>query len=309
MEEREAALGATTSGVWTTAAARAAGLTDDQVRRRLELRLWQRLRTGTYTYGGVTPDPLMRASAVVQACTTPRRRAVAAGRTAARVWSLPLVDDDDPATQRFEHTWDDVAVSFGEATGRNITSRQLRLQAADICFVGGVAVLSLPRTLVDLAGLLRPDALVCVLDAALHREDITPEALASLVDAHAWQPGAPSLRRAVRLADGRAESPHETLTRLLLLPVLPGLRPQVRVLDRSGQVIARLDLGDERLRLAVESDGATFHAGRAAQDRRRDRRTGWTVERCTWFETRREGPALVRRVLATAAELEARRAS
>ena len=100
-----------------------------------------------------------------------------------------------------------------------------------------------------------------------------------------------------------AESPHETLTRLLLLPVLPGLRSQVEVFDRGARLVARLDLGDEALRLGVESDGAAFHTGRAAQDRRRDSRTGWTIERCTWFETRREGPTLVRRVLSTAAAL------
>src|SRR5213079_1378479 len=39
-------------------------------------------------------------------------RAVASGRSAARVWGLPLIDDDDPATGASEHRIDDVAVWY-----------------------------------------------------------------------------------------------------------------------------------------------------------------------------------------------------
>ncbi len=306
MDDRISRLGTDTAGVWSAAAARAAGLTDDQIRGRLARGEWQRLRAGTYADAGVIPDAIMRGSAVVQAASTVRRIAVAAGRTAARMWEIPLVDDHDPATQRFEERWDDVAVTFGQATAAGVTSRRLGLVPQDACLLHGVPVLSLERTLVDLASVLRPDALVCALDAVLHRGAISPDALHALARERAWCPGAPALRAAVALTDALAESPHETLTRLLLLPVLPGLRSQVEVFDRGARLIARLDLGDEALRLGVESDGAAFHTGRAAQDRRRDARTGWTIERCTWFETRREGPALVRRVLATAAVLDAR---
>jgi hypothetical protein len=75
----------------------------------------------------------------------------------------------------------------------------------------------------------------------------------------------------VSAADGRAESPAETLVRLLLLPDLPGLVPQVRVLD-GRRVLARFDLADEELMLAVEADGRRGHAGEvmAAKDRARD---------------------------------------
>lgn len=120
-----------------------------------------------------------------------------------------------------------------------------------------------------------------------------------------------ALRTAVRLADGRAESPHETLTRLVLQPHLPGLVPQHRLRDDGGRVLARFDLGDPTLRLAVEADGRAGHEGpaMAARDRRRDRACdarGWRTERVVWFETRCRQEALVRRVLQAAREQQRR---
>jgi very-short-patch-repair endonuclease len=114
-------------------------------------------------------------------------------------------------------------------------------------------------------------------------------------------------------ADGRAESPAESVVRLLLRPVLPGLVPQVRVRDAQGRVIARLDLGDEEIRFAVEADGKRGHAGgeMVAKDRRRDRRTeanGWRVERVTWHDSRVQ-PGKTRAWVAEAAARHARRAA
>lgn len=156
------------------------------------------------------------------------------------------------------------------------------------------------RTLVDLASLLTLEALVCALDAALHRRLITTSDLHDAVAGRTGRRRGPALRRAVALADGRAESPPETLGRLLL-PVLPGLVPQVRV-RAGGRVVARLDLGDEALLLGVEMDGRRGHAGSAmiAKDRRRDApvtRLGWEVERGTWWDVRCGQPAFVERVL------------
>ncbi len=224
------------------------------------------------------------------------------------MWGIPLVDDHDPATQRFEEDHDDVALTFGETTARTLHSRQLVLAADDVCLLRGVPVLSLPRTVVDLACVLRPEALVCALDFVLHQQWFSAGELAGLAETRTGSPGVVALRQAVALTDGLAESAHETLTRLLLKPVLPGLRSQVEVFDRAVRLVARLDLGEEDLRLGVESDGSAYHRGRAAQDRRRDARTGWTIERCSWYETRREGAQLVRRVLATAAALRGRTA-
>lgn len=303
MDDRERDLGLTKAGVWTAADARLAGLTPDQVRSRLSRGEWQAMRRGTYTDGGVDPDALMRASSAVQAVASTGRRVVAAGRTAARVHGWPLVDDHDPATKRYEAAHDDLAVDAGRTIGATLNARRLTLADEDVTSVNGVPVLTPLRSVADLAVLLRPDALVCVLDHVLRTGDLTRAELDALAADRRWCPGAPALRAAVRRTDPRAESAHETLTRLVLLPALPGLVPQVPVYDDHGWQIARLDLGDRALRLGVESDGAMFHRGRATQDRRRDARTGWTIERCSWFETRCEPTQLRARVLATAAHL------
>ena len=306
MDPREERLGLAAAGVWTTTTARLAGLTDDDIRGRLARGEWQALRPGTYADAGVTPDAFMRASSAVQAACTVRRVAVAAGRTAARMWGLPLVDDEDPATQRFEAPHDDVALTFGQTTASTLHSRQLVLSRGDVCLIRGIPVLTLPRTLADLAVVLRPDALVCALDHVLHAGLVDRGDLERLVLDRRSTPGAVALRTAVELCDGRAESPLETLTRLLLRPVLPDLEPQLELRDRFGRVIARVDMGVRALRFGVEADGATFHGGRAAEDRRRDARTGWTIERCTWFDTRVRGRELQARVLTTVARLRAR---
>lgn len=196
-----------------------------------------------------------------------------------------------------------MCVSWGETSAATLHSRRLTLVDGDVQVVRGIPVLSLRRTLADLAGVLRPDALVCAIDAALHRGLVTPTELDLMVQRRTWCPYVVTFRSAVLLSDAGVESAHETLTRLLLKPVLPGLRSQVELFDAAMRPLARLDLGDETLRLGVESDGAAYHGGRAAADRRRDYRTNWTIERCSWFETRCEQHQLKNRVLQTARRL------
>lgn len=69
--------------------------------------------------------------------------------------------------------------------------------------------------------------------------------------------------RAVRLLDGRAESPQESRLRVLLAGSdLPAPVVQHEVRDRSGSFVARVDLAYPAARLAVEYDG-DHHRGRA----------------------------------------------
>lgn len=325
-------LGATSLGLWTRTEAlalRSAAHIDAHVRAGV----WQLPWRGVYADAGYVLAPEQRALAAVLASggagqpipvgppdpVTGRRRrrvrAVAFGRTAARVWGFPLIDDDDPATGAAEHLLDDVAVSRHLPTltcgGRTLQRREARLFRADLLRrPSGLWVTSPARTLVDCAGLLSHDALVCALDDALHSELVSPAQLAEAVRQRKGAAHAPALRRAVALADARAESPAETLARLVLVPSLPGLRPQVELFDAVARLVARFDLGDETIRLAVEVDGRAGHAGEpmVAKDRRRDLRTarfGWSTERVTWFDVRRRQDEMRARVVATDAELRA----
>jgi hypothetical protein len=305
-------LGVRSGGVWTrpqTLAVMSPGAVDTQVR----LQHWQVLWSGVYTDAGHLPDAEQRAWAAVLAAggaaqpVHRRLTAVACGRTAARVWGLPLIDDEDPATGRDEHRLDDVAVARHlppQARGerRLVPHRTVVARDELVRLPSGLWITSPLRTVVDCAALLRPDALTCLLDAALHAHRVLEEQVQAAVVSRPGRRGTARLRTAAALADRRAESPAETLARLLLVPVLPDLEPQVRVLDGSGRIVVRVDLGDRRVRLAVEADGKAGHAGAAmvAKDRRRDRVTeglGWCTERVTWYELRRQQAAFVQRVV------------
>ena len=246
--------------------------------------------------------------------------AVGCGRTAARIWELPLIDDRDPATSANDRLHHDVAVR--RHTASQVSSpppvegadvhllhrHQLALTPEDCELVKGLWVTKPLRTLLDLTSLITHEALVCAMDAALHSGKVKLHDLLPLAAERKGCEHAPAFSRAVAHTDGLAESPAETLARLILLPHLPGLRPQVKVYAPSGAVVARLDLADEELKLAVEPDGKRWHAGEvmAAKDRQRDATTGdlygWWTERVTWYELRRRQEAFRRRVLARAAK-------
>jgi very-short-patch-repair endonuclease len=318
------ALGAATMAVWTRRAA-LERCTPAQVATFLRTGVWQSPWPGVLADAGFVLDPGQRAHAAVLASGGegqpfpvpghPRRarvHTVAIGRTAARCWQLPLIDDDDPATGACEHLLDDVCVPqhvrpvrHTDAEGRRHELRRHRATFGPgevVQHPCGVFVSSPARTVLDCAVLLPLAAAVCVVDAALQRELVRADVLAAGLSTRRRHPHSRRLAEVLRLADGRAESPGETLTRLLLLPVLPGLEPQVRLRDR-GRIVARFDLADPSLRLAVEHDGRRGHEGRAADDQRRDAvssRLGWTTERVTWFDVRRRQAATVARVAGTA---------
>ncbi|MCW2680098.1 MAG: hypothetical protein JWM62_1499 [Frankiales bacterium] len=300
-----AALGDSTGGVWTRRQALAV-MTPGRVHTALRRGEWQVLWPAVFTDAGHVPDHDQRAWA---AALAGGRGAVAAGRTAARVHGMVLIDDQDPATGTQEHLVDDVALPVARPALAQGQRRLLRHGRRGVDVAGlpsGLLVASVEQTVGDCARLLATDALVCLLDDLLHREVLTLEQLDALARQRRWEPGGPALRQALSRADGRSESPAETLARLLLLPVLPGLVPQHRLTDQRGWVLARFDLADPALRLAVEADGSTHRGDRsAAKDQRRDRRSdalGWRTERCTWWDLRRGHQVLRARVLHGARE-------
>jgi hypothetical protein len=308
-----AGLGREHRGLWTrqeALAVTARGRVDGFVRRNE----WRAVWPGVLTDGGTELDHEQRAQAAVLACG---RGAVATGRTAARVHRLPLIDDLDPSTGARQHLVDDVATGGARRSlrmpGPDGEVRVLRRSALVLLpedvvrSDSGVRLTSPLQTLVDLASLLSYEALACAVDHALHVHLVTEGQLATAVRERTWCPGVVHLRAAVAIADRRAESPAETLARLALLPELPALVPQHRLLDRHGRVLARYDLADEELRLAVEADGKAGHAApeMAAKDRLRDRLSehyGWRTERVTWWELRRRRTAFVRRIAEVAGD-------
>lgn len=119
----------------------------------------------------------------------------------------------------------------------------------------GVPVTVVERTVIDVGrehGVL--SALV-LLDAALHGELTTVDALRScLRDCRGW-PGVRAGRQALELADSRSESPLETASRYKLRGLVPAPELQVSIYGPDRQFIGRTDFVWDDLGVAGEADG------------------------------------------------------
>jgi hypothetical protein len=140
-------------------------------------------------------------------------------------------------------------------TGRGFRMAQAPLSADEVVRRGPVPLTAPARTLVDCAREWPLEEAVVAMDAALLDQLTSPPELTRVVTSqHSWR-GAPRARRAVELADGRAESPLETRGRLRLVGAkLPPdeLQVEIRV---GGRLIGVADAWYERAAVAVEFDG------------------------------------------------------
>lgn len=138
----------------------------------------------------------------------------------------------------------------------------------EITHLSGVAVTSAARTAFDLARLWPTPGAVVALDRLLHLRLVDASELAGLLTRRIRWRGVGAGRRALALADGRAESPRETALRLVWTQTgLPRPMANAVVMDHRGAFVARVDLVDAAAGIVGEYDGA-FHA--SAQRRSRD---------------------------------------
>lgn len=155
----------------------------------------------------------------------------------------------------------------------------------DLTTIEAVAVTTPLRTAWDLGRFASRDWAMAGMDALLGTGDFTLHELVGGVERFRRQRGVVQLRELAPLADGRAESPGESVLRLrwLDLPSLPSPEPQVSIKAGDGRETYRIDLGVRSLRFGVEYDGEEHHSREEdrAHDLRRRRdlavRHGWTV--------------------------------
>ncbi len=135
------------------------------------------------------------------------------------------------------------------------------------------------RTLVDCAREWALEDAVVAMDAALDAELLTHPELTAAVLAETHWVRIGDAARAAGLADGRAESPLETLGRLRILRSgLPSPELQVEIRDARG-LVGRVDAWYEGAAVAVEFDGLVEYE---------DPRDGRSPARVLWEEKRRE---------------------
>ncbi len=155
------------------------------------------------------------------------------------------------------------------------------LLASDVVEMEGVKVTSPLRTALDLGRVRWPERAIAGLDAMLRLGAFERDELLAHVHRFTGARWVRTLRAVAPLADGRSESPGESVLRLRLVERRIPVEPQVEVWE-AGRFVARLDLADPDSRFGAEYDGEEWHSSPEQRAHDRARRTdadeqGWTI--------------------------------
>lgn len=240
---------------------------------RHELRTqYEMVHRNVYVPRGQTLTPVTRA---VAAWLWSGGTATVAGLSAAALHRTAWIDDWLPAELN--------RPSRDKAPG--IVMHSDALGDDETCVRDGIRLTTPARTAFDLGRRKGLTTAVIRLDSLMRATQVKAADVELIADRHRGARGSVQLRRALRLADGGAESPYETRTRLVLLGGgLPRPRTQIEVLNDWGAVLARIDMGWERWKVGVEFDGAQHWTDPARRNRDIDRLAelevrGWTIIR------------------------------
>ncbi|WP_425770900.1 hypothetical protein [Micromonospora sp. DT228] len=189
-----------------------------------------------------------------------------------------------------------------------IVLHQLERAPRAVTQVNGVAATEPRLTVAEIILRERRYAAVSVLDSALNRGLLTTECLATIPALIRGRRGAVAARGYLAEADGRAQSPLETRSRLRCVDGrVPPDTLQLEVRDDDGYLLGIGDLGWNVPRVIAEADGRDAHGSPEAvfADRRRQNRlvnAGWTILRFTWQDTLHPDyiPHTVRQAIAVA---------
>jgi hypothetical protein len=241
-------------GVCTWERLQRAGATRGLARSRLATGRWWRPFAGAYADAGMPPTPVTYA----KAATLLVPDSVASHGSGQQLWDVKIKESIRALA---EITVDRAATAVRPRPGLLIhrasiadDERQLR---------HGVPVFDAARTVVDLARREPPAIGLAVADAFLRAGHTDADALLRKVDEAAGLRGVVTARRVVACADGRSESPMESISRWLFLDAgLPAPEIQHNYVDRQGRFVARVDFYWPEARLVVEFDGWDSHMGR-----------------------------------------------
>lgn len=203
------------------------------------------------------------------------RTATAAGLSAAALHRTAWIDDWLPAELN--------RASRDKASGIIVHSDTL--DDDETCIRDGIRLTTPARTAFDLGRRKGLVTAVIRLGALMHATEVKAADIELLADRHRGARGVVQLRRVLRLADGGAESPYETKTRLALIGNgLPRPHTQIEVLSDWGAVVARIDMGWEEWKVGVEFDGAHHWTDPSQRSRDIDRLAelearGWRIVR------------------------------
>lgn len=139
-------------------------------------------------------------------------------------------------------------------------SGERTLRPDDITEVHGLRVTTELRTAWDLGRVRSPDKAIAGMDALMALGAFSREELIDGIERFRGMRWMTTLRVIGPLADGRAQSPGESVLRLRWIQThLPTPQPQLEVW-RDGILLAILDIANADLRYAAEYDGLEWHS-------------------------------------------------
>jgi len=277
-EQKALQLASTQLALITTQQAQACGITEWAIKHLLHTGRWELWRPGVYGISGI---PKSWDRMVLAACLAAGPDALSSHRTGAVVWgAFGLVPESIELLTPVGHR---VRLSGVKA------HRTRHLAPEDRAVCRGIPVTSVPRTVLDVAGILNPYLLERVVDGFLDRRLATvPELIGCVgrLGGHG-RAGSGELVRILneRIGMERADS---TLERRILRAIrrhgLPEPVPQFQVVVNGRLFI--LDYAYPEYLVGVEGDGFGAHGSHGAfhRDKERDNtlgNAGWLMRHFT----------------------------
>lgn len=140
--------------------------------------------------------------------------------------------------------------------------------------IAGIAVTTPARTAFDIGRRLPFRDGVLRIDALMNATDVKVDDIAAVAQRHPGVRGLKVLRQTLDFVDSGAESPYESLTRLLLMQAgFPRPQTQIAVFDEYGRLLARIDMGWPEYLVGVDFEGAHHWTD--------SRQRNWDAERYT----------------------------
>jgi len=265
-------LAATQHGVFARAQALACGVNARAVARRVSAGAYERLHPGVYRVAGA---PATWRQALIAACLACGRAAAVSHLAAAALWGLA----------GFEPGRVELTARRARRRVRGCVLHWSSLAPGDVKRVDGIPVTSVARTLADLAGCVRADALEEALDDALRRRLVTVAGMRK--ELRRRRPGVKVLGRLIDARAGMRRVPETVFETKLLRVLRAGGLPLPAVQHWIGRY--RVDFAYTDERLVIEADGFQWHSSRRQWDRDRAQRAtlaelGWRVVPVTWTQ-------------------------
>jgi len=270
-------------GVFTLGQARAHGLSDRQIKYRVDQGRWEMLQPKVYRIAGV---PTTFRQGLLAACLGAGPSAFASHRSAAALWGL-----DTSEAEVIEIT---VEPGLSRRLTRVRVHESITVQATDRRTVDGIPVAAPELTLLQCAGVFHPQQVEACIDQAI-RARITTVARIEWrlrILGRRGRNGSGVLRELLNRRSPEARSVESRLEAAFLTSIrssrLPRPTPQF-VVQSHGHFIARVDFAWPEQRLLVELDGAAFHASNRdwSHDLQRQNTLtalGYTILRFTWWD-------------------------